>query len=126
MATKDTDAPKEQADKDIVEQQPHPEPQVAQTIVQPAVVGQSKAKKNQNVITIAIISGVVLFFVGLGLGYLLGHSTLDGDRDFRGGNLQLPGNGDGDRRFYPNSGTDDSTNNSGGSSSTTTPQMQTN
>ncbi len=118
MATKDTDALKEQADKDIVEQQPHPEPQVVQTIVQPAVVEQSKAKKNQNAITIAIISGVVLFFAGLGLGYLLGHSALDGDRDFRGGNLQLPGNGDGDRRFYPNSRTD----NNSGSGSSTTPQ----
>ena len=30
---------------------------------------------NQTIITIAIVSSVVLFFIGLGLGYLLGNTT---------------------------------------------------
>jgi|GEM_PF-3916986 len=123
--TKDTDEPKKQAEEAaVVAEQPESQPVPQDS--HPVVPEPQKPKKSQTILTVAIASAVVLFFAGLGLGYLLGHSALDGDSDFRGGNLQLPGNGDGGRRFYPNSGTDDGTNNNSGSSSSTTPQTQTN
>lgn len=117
MATKDIDESKHDAGAEavLVEQQS-----------QPAVVAQQvPKKKDQTVITIAILSGVVLFFVGIGLGYLLGHTTVGNDNDFRGGAMQFPGDGGG-RRFYPNSGTNDSTDNNSGSSDSSTATPQTN
>lgn len=122
MATKDVDESKKKV-KEVAVEQTQLEPRQQQQPVGPVVAEKAVTKKNQTVITIAIVSGIVLFFVGFGLGYALGHTTTGFDSDFRGGNLQSPGDGNG-RQFYPNSGTNNSTN--GGSSSTTTPQTQTN
>jgi len=79
-------------------------------------------KSQQTMLTLAIISAAVLFFVGLGLGYVVGHTSASRRLPMNG--LQFPGDNDGGRRFYPNSGTRNSTNS--GSSSATTPQTGTN
>lgn len=122
MATKDTDETKKKVGEAAVAEVKQVE-QPKDT--QGAVDKNKTTNKNQTIITIAIISSVVLFFIGLGLGYVLGHTTADTDRSFEGGTLQRPGDGGG-RRFYPNSGTNNSTDNSSDSSSSTTPQTQTN
>lgn len=88
--------------------------------VAPVVVQTEKPKNNQSALTIAIISAVALFFVGLGLGYLLGHSTSERSRIPMNG-IRFPD--DRERRFYPNSGTK---NNADGSNSDTNTNTQTN
>lgn len=100
-----------------------PEATKSETVVQqpvavaPVVVQTEKPKNNQSALTIAIISAVALFFVGLGLGYLLGHSTNERSRIPLNG-IRLPG--DRERRFYSNSGTDTSTNSTNGNTNTNT------
>lgn len=87
-----------------------------------AVVGKPpKVKNKQMIITLAIVSGVVLFFLGLGLGYLLGHSTASTSRNSLPTNRNFtPPSDGGGRRFNPSSGTDDSTNDSNGDTKTQT------
>lgn len=109
MATKESEP--EVTKSETVVQQP--------VAVAPVVLQTEKPKNNQSALTIAIISAVALFFVGLGLGYLLGHSTSERSRVPMNG-IQLPG--DGGRRFYPNS-TRNSTN---GTNSDTNTNTQTN
>lgn len=77
----------------------------------PGAVKPPKAKNKQTVITLAIVSGVVLFFLGLGLGYMLGHAGTSSRTMPGNGTMQPPPNGGG-RRSMPNSGTDDTTDNS--------------
>lgn len=107
MAAKDSEAEGEKT-----EQQPQ--------VIAPVLVQTEKPKNSQSTLTIAIISAVVLFFVGIGLGYVLGHTVALHDRDdVRGGSLRLPRDGGG-RRFYPNSNT-----NTNGSSNNSNPSPQT-
>jgi hypothetical protein len=94
-----------------------------QTTHEPVVV-RTESKSNQTALTIAIVSAVVLFFMGLGLGYVLGHATSEQTR-FPGSRLQFPGDGDG-RRLYPNSRSNTDTNTGTGSSSNTNTNTQTN
>lgn len=72
-------------------------------VVVPAAVQAESTTKNQVALTIAIISAAALFFVGFGLGYLLGHSTNERTR-IPINEIQRPGDGAG-RRYYPNSST---------------------
>ena len=107
MATKENEADVKKSEPVI--QQPQ--------VVAPVVVQTEKPKNNQSALTIAIISAVALFFVGLGLGYLLGHSTNERSR--------VPLNGirfqdDRERRFYPNSGTNNNTNDTNSNTNTNT------
>lgn len=110
MAAKDSEAEVKKPE------QAAPQPQV----IAPVVVQAEKPKSNQSALTIAIISAVALFFVGLGLGYLLGHSTNDRAR-FPNRGIQFRGDSD-ERRFYLNSR--GCTNND--DSPTTNPNSQTN
>lgn len=95
-----------------------------QTIHEPVVV-RTESKSNQTALTIAIVSAVVLFFMGLGLGYVLGQATGEQTRRFPGSRLQFPGDGDG-RRLYPNSRSNTDTNTGTGSSSNTNTNTQAN
>lgn len=114
MATKDGELAKS-TNKLVTEKQPEPQ------IVGPIVVQTEKPTNNQTALTIAIISAVALFFVGFGLGYLLGHSTNERVKLPTNG-TQIP-RGDGGRRFYPNSDTDTTTE---GTDSDTNTKTQTN
>lgn len=96
--------------------------------VSPVVAAQpAKKTSKQTLMTIAIAGGIALFFAGLGLGYLWGHSTAT-NRNFTPNGMQIPGNSNGERRFYPNSGSNNDTDNNSdnSSSSSSTPQTQTN
>lgn len=83
----------------------------------------------QNIITIAIVSGVILFFGGLGLGYLWGHNTSsrfdDRPNNMMNGNF-TPGqyNNNGNTRRSSGSSTQQAAPNQ--STSQTAPQTQTN
>lgn len=71
----------------------------------------NKAKASQTIITIAIISGVVLFFLGLGLGYMLGRAGTSSRTNPGNGTMQPPSDGGG-RRSMPYPDTDNTTDDS--------------
>lgn len=107
------------------------EEHVAETVappVEPTTTKAVKPKGKQTVITFAIISGVVLFFVGLGLGYAWGHGTTSSRSNVPGSGKFTPPESGGGRRTSPNSGTDNTTNGDGESddSSDSTSNTQTN
>lgn len=101
---------------------PHDVPTTEPITTPVAVVSDSKTdKKMQTTITIAIVASVLLFFVGLGLGFLLGKQT-DND-DIRRPGIQNFQNDDGQfqrLRDRFNSSTNDNSSSSGSSSSTDT------
>lgn len=129
MATKDTDEVKKKAEEAVVVEKPAEQlrgQSQKKAEVQPTAADQKVTKKKQAFYTIAIVSGVILFFVGFGLGYLLGHNTASSSRSFPdSGTMQPPSDGGG-RRFTPSSGTDNNTDDNSSSSSSSTPQTQTN
>lgn len=59
-----------ESDEPVVEAQP------VQVITERSGETPSERASRQTILTIAIVSSVVLFFLGLGLGYLLGRSTV--------------------------------------------------
>lgn len=108
-ATKDSTESVKKTKPVVTEEMPAVQPvAVTEPAVKPAA---KKPLSTQTVITIAIISGVVVFFLGLGLGYMLGHAGTSSRTMPGNGTMQPPPNGGG-RRSMPNSGTDDTTDNS--------------
>lgn len=119
---------KTQVEKGAVKEEVRMPPTPAQPeLSTPAVATPSKEKSKQTVITLAIVGGVVLFFIGLGMGYLLGHSTANNRGNFPGNGTFTPPENGGGRRFYPNSSTNNGTdNNTNSGSNDTNSKTQTN
>lgn len=97
---------------------------------QPVVVAQKQEMNRQTLLTIAIVSSVVLFFIGMGLGYMLGAQGNTGrsDRTRMMDDYPRNFNRDNYRRglYNQNNQTQPSTNNNSNGSTQTTPQTQSN
>lgn len=94
------------------------------------VVSQSSGMSKQGIITIAIVSGVVLFFFGMGLGYLCGHNLRDSRYNMMGNQLNREGddNYGGMMRggYYRGSAQQTTPNSTGTTNNQTAPQTQSN
>lgn len=101
------EAKKAKGEKVVVSEEVQAQPEA----ITPVADKPPKAKNKQTVITLAIVSGVVLFFLGLGLGYMLGHAGTSSRIIPGNGTMQPPSDGGG-RRFTPNSNTNNSTDDS--------------